>query len=103
VTTDAQDERAAEQKPEGSEDAFDVALADLARSEQANQETVPLAIVQRLSDGEVPAAVWREYRDQSREQLAEAAHVPPELLAHIETGKEDVPLRVMYAIARVAH
>jgi DNA-binding XRE family transcriptional regulator len=99
VGPDARGGGAAEPKAAGSEDAFDAALADLARAEQMNQETVPLAIVQRLADGEVPVAVWREYRDQSREQLAEAADVPLELLAAIEAGKEDVSLRLMHAVA----
>jgi hypothetical protein len=99
VSQDAQDDDAIEQEAEGSEDAFDTALAKLARAEQTNQETVPITIVQRLSDGEVPVAVWRGHRGQSPEQLAEAAHVPLELLAEIEGGKEDVPLRIMHAIA----
>jgi mRNA-degrading endonuclease RelE of RelBE toxin-antitoxin system/DNA-binding XRE family transcriptional regulator len=98
VSSGFQDDGAAEREAEGSEDAFDSALADLARAEQANQETVPIEIVQRLSDGGVPVAVWREHCSQSQE-LAEAARIPPELLVEIENGKEDVPLRIMHAIA----
>jgi DNA-binding XRE family transcriptional regulator len=91
---------AAEPGTEGLEDSFDAALVTLARAEQASQETVPLATVRRLSDGEVPVGVWREYRGLSSEQLAAIAHVQEELLAAVEAGKEDVPLRIMHAIAR---
>jgi DNA-binding XRE family transcriptional regulator len=91
---------AAEPGTEGLEDSFDVALVTLARAAQANHETVPLATVRRLSEGEVPLVVWREYRGLSREQLAAIAHLQVELLAAVEAGKEDVPLRIMDAIAR---
>ncbi len=76
-----------------------MALAGLARAEQTNEETVPFAIVRRLVDGEVPVTVWREHRALPVEQLAALAHVPAELSGGIEAGKEDIPLRVMHALA----
>jgi DNA-binding XRE family transcriptional regulator len=84
---------------EALEDQLDVVLLKLARAEQANEETVPLEIVRRLSAGEVPVTVWREYRGLSQAELAAAARVEPDILEAVERGKEDVPLRIMHAIA----
>jgi len=91
---------AAESKVEELEDQFDAALAKLARAEQTNEETVPFEVLQRLADGAVPVIVWREHRGLSQEQLAAAARVQVKILAEVESGREDVPLRAMYAIAR---
>ena len=99
MSADNQDGNAAAHEAEGLEDQLDAALLKLARVEQANEETVPFEIVQRLSDGEVPVTVWREHRRLTQEELAAAAHVPVELLKAVESGKEDVPLRTMQAIA----
>lgn len=94
------DGNAPAREAEELEDQLDVALVKLARVEQANEETVPFAVVRRLSDGEVPVTVWREHRGLSREELSSAAHVQTELLVAVEGGKQDVPLRTMQAIAR---
>jgi mRNA-degrading endonuclease RelE of RelBE toxin-antitoxin system len=99
MSTDPQVAEPTGLEAEGLEDRFDTALAKLARAEQANLETVPFVIVRRLVDGEVPVTVWREHRGLSQDQLAVAASVPAERLTEIETGKEDVPLRMMHAIA----
>ena len=94
------DGNAAAREAEELEDQLDTALLKLARVEQANEETVPLEVVRRLSDGTVPVTIWREYRGLSPDEFAAAAHVPAELLAAVERGKEDVPLRTMHALAR---
>lgn len=94
------DTNALARETEALEDHLDSVLLKLARIEQANDEAVPIAIVQRLWDGEVPITVWRAHRGLTREQLAEAARVPAEVVAAVENGKEDVPLRVMQALAR---
>src|SRR5690349_16458064 len=86
---------------EALEDQLDAALLKLARVEQANEETVPFEVVRRLSDGDVPVVVWREYRSLSREQLATAAQVDLGMLEAIENGKEDVPLRIVQSLPRV--
>jgi DNA-binding XRE family transcriptional regulator len=99
MSTDMADGNAAAREAEELEDQLDAALVKLARMEQANEETIPLEIVRRLSDGEVPVTVWREYRGFSREELAVAAQVRRELLEAVENGKDDVPLRTMHAIA----
>lgn len=100
MSADNKDGNASAHEAEELQDRLDAALLKLARVEQANEETVPLEIVRRLSDGEVPVIVWREHRGLSREELSAEAHVQMELLQAVESGKEDVPLRVMQAIAR---
>jgi DNA-binding XRE family transcriptional regulator len=94
------DSNAAAREAEELEDQLDTALLKLARLEQANEETVPLEVVRRLSDGDIPVTVWREHRGLSQEELSVAAHVQPEMLKAVESGKEDVPLRIMHAISR---
>jgi len=88
------------QEMEELEDRLDAAMLKLARVGQANDETIPLSVVKRLSDGFVPTMVWREYRNLTPVALAQAAGIPPKLLARIENGKEDIPLRTMHAIAK---
>lgn len=100
MSTNMADSNAAAREAEELEDQLDAALLKLARVEQANEETVPLELVRRLSDGDVPVTVWREHRGLSQEELSVAAHVQPEMLKAVESGKEDVPLRIMHAIAR---
>lgn len=100
MSTEITNGNAAARETEELEDKLDIALAKLARIEQANGETVPLDVVRRLSDGEVPLMVWREHRRLSQKELAAAADVGTDLLAAIENGKEDVPLRIMSAFAR---
>ena len=85
---------------EALEDLLDAAHMRLARMEQANDGGLPGAMVRRLVEGVSPLTVWREYRGLSREALAAAADVPVTLVKAIETGKEDVPLRKISAIAR---
>src|SRR5689334_6638441 len=101
MSADMADSNAAAREIEALEDQLDATLLKLARVEQANEETVPFEVVRRLSDGDVPVVVRREHRGLSREQLAEAAQVNLEMLEAIESGREDVPLRVMQALARV--
>lgn len=88
------------QEMEELEDQLDSALLQLARVEQANQESIPFEVVRRLSDGAIPTLVWREYRGLSEQELAIASGVPADVLMQIEGGKEDVPIRVMHEIAR---
>jgi DNA-binding XRE family transcriptional regulator len=101
MSTNTPDGNLGSQEVEELEDRLDAALLRLARFEQANDEAIPFSVVQRLSDGGVPMKIWREYRGLSREELAQAACVPTDLVAQVEAGKEDVPLRSMHAIARV--
>jgi len=79
---------------------LDAAHMRLARMEQANDEGIPGAMVRRLVEGIAPLTVWREHRGLSREALAEASGVTVTLVALMETGKDDVSLQKVSAIAR---
>lgn len=100
MSTSPPDGNLGSQEIEELEDRLDAALLKLARVEQANDEVIPYAVVQLLSDGAVPTKIWREYRGLSQEELARAANVTAELVAEVEAGKEDMPLRSMHALAR---
>ncbi|HVB69121.1 MAG TPA: helix-turn-helix transcriptional regulator [Acetobacteraceae bacterium] len=100
MSTNTTDGNLVSQEIEELEDRLDAALLKLARVEQTNDEAIPFAVVQLLSNGGVPTRIWREYRGLSQEELARAARVPAELVVQVEVGKEDVPLRSMHALAR---
>jgi ribosome-binding protein aMBF1 (putative translation factor) len=82
------------------EDELDCALVRIGEYQDVGEEDVPLALVKQLSQGVSPVRAWREHRGMSLARLAEIARVPVALIASIEDGREDVPLRVMDAIAR---
>ena len=65
---------------EATEDAELIRLADEAR----NDESFPMEIVKRLSDGENPVKVYREYRDLTQADLAEHAGVAKNYISAIE-------------------
>jgi DNA-binding XRE family transcriptional regulator len=91
--------KTAEQEIEELEYLNDVLAARLARVETANDELIPGEIVHRLSAGEPPLRVWREYRKLTAEGLAERAGVPVGTVAEIEGGRLEGPLRVFVALA----
>lgn len=99
MSTDTTESNASAQELEDLENRLDSALLKLARMEQANEESFPAHLVRRLSDGENPLRVWREYRGLSHAELARAAGAPTELVLEIEGGREDVPLRIMNELA----
>ena len=100
MTSEAYDTNATALEMETLEDLLDAAHMQLARIEQANDERIPGAMVRRLAEGAIPLTVWREHRDLSPDALAGLCGVPVATLHAIESGKEDVPLRIMSAIAR---
>ena len=73
----------------------------LARMEQANPETRPWSVVERLRAGEHPVAVFRDLRGMTRDELAVAAEVEPSFIAAIETFEQEGAIRQLLAIARV--
>jgi len=77
----------------------DLLTLRLARIETANDECVPMRVVDRLHAGEHPLVVWREYRGIDRSDLAKAAGVGDLELLAIEGGTWEPPLRVAVALA----
>jgi len=69
--------------------------------ESGDEETVPAEVVYALLDGENPVKVWREYRNLTQKQLAEAAGISVPYLSQIESGRRRASTRVLSAIARI--
>jgi transcriptional regulator with XRE-family HTH domain len=66
-----------------------------------NEESIPLAVVKRLSACEPPVRVWREYRRVSVAELSECSGVPLSTLQLIDIGEGDgASIRDFAAIAR---
>ena len=86
---------------EEMQDQRDAVTFMLARMEQANDETRPWSVVQRLHAGEHPVAVFRDLRQMSRVDLATAAGTSAAAIAAIENGQEEGTLRLLLKIAGV--
>jgi DNA-binding XRE family transcriptional regulator len=81
-------------------------LADIQAYDNAivrNEEFFPLDVIEKITiDGEHPLKVWREYRNLTQEQLAEAVeNISPSYLSEIESGKQTGSIEVISAIADV--
>ena len=85
---------------EDLENELDSTLVLLGRYQDIGREDVPLSVVKRLSDGEPPVRVWREYRSLSQKQLAELACQPVTVISGLESGDQSCPLAVLAAVAR---
>jgi DNA-binding XRE family transcriptional regulator len=72
-------------------------LQSIADGEEVIPAHVPYAII---LDGENPVKVWREYRDMTQQELAQAAGISASYLSQIETGKREGTTAVLQAIAR---
>jgi DNA-binding XRE family transcriptional regulator len=80
------------------EDAEDAAAVAAVLSDP-NQDRIPADVVARILDGESPVKIWREQRDLTQAQVAEAAGLPQPTIAMIETGKRKGTVEQMKAIA----
>jgi DNA-binding XRE family transcriptional regulator len=81
---------------EGQRDAVTFMLS---RMEQANDETHPWSVVERLHAGEHPVAVFRDLRGMTRDALGEASGTEPATIAAIETFEQEGAIRQLLAIA----
>ncbi|MEQ1900832.1 MAG: helix-turn-helix transcriptional regulator [Devosia sp.] len=87
------------------------ALVDAADIESANRikarvtagldEVVPAALVYRISDGENPVRVWREYRGLAAGDLAAKAGISAAYLSEIETGKKTGGVETLRKLANI--
>ncbi len=75
---------------------YDAAMQEIANGEEIIPSHVPYAIM----DGENPVKVWREYREMTQQELAQAAGISASYLSQIETGKREGTTAVLQAIAR---
>lgn len=63
------------------------------------EETVPVAVVDRLLAGESPLRVWREHRHITAAQLAATVGVTPAHISKLESGKGDPSLSLLIKLA----
>ena len=79
----------------------DVAAYDRAKAALAagDDELVPAVVTNAILDGERPVRVWRQHRELSQVQLAEAAGISQAYLAQIETGKREGTLSLYRSLA----
>jgi hypothetical protein len=80
------------------EDARAMRLA-LAEAKAGERVYLPLESVLRMSRGEHPVRVWREFRGLALTALARKAAVPQGYLSEIETGKKPGSVRALKALA----
>lgn len=82
------------------EDRADTATLNQAAQQLANgdEEQLPTHIVERLIE-ENPYKVWREYRDQTIETVANRAGISKGYLSMIEAGKRTASTEVRTRIA----
>jgi len=79
----------------------DVAAYDRAKAALAagDEELVPALVTNAILDGENPVRVWRQHREMSQVQLAEATGISQAYLAQIETGKREGTLSLFRSLA----
>lgn len=58
-----------------------------ARLAAGEEELVPVAVLDRMLDGENPVRVWRTYRGLTQSGLARASGVQRVVIADIEAGR----------------
>jgi DNA-binding XRE family transcriptional regulator len=76
------------------------AIDDFRRKLAAGEEElVPADIAKRLIGGENPVRVWRQHREMSSGDLAQAAGLSQAFVSQIETGKRAGSIGAMKAIA----
>lgn len=91
------------QLAEEAEMLQDIQDYDMAKGqvERGEEELIPGEVVYALMEGENPIKVWREYRQLTQHQLAEAAGISTPYLSQIETSKRTGTTEVLTAIAKV--
>jgi DNA-binding XRE family transcriptional regulator len=77
---------------------YDIAKALVERGEE---ELIPSEVVYAILDGENPIKVWREYRQLTQQQLAQAVGISTPYLSQIETSKRTGTTEVLTTIAKV--
>ncbi|MGI8705838.1 MAG: helix-turn-helix domain-containing protein [Sphingomicrobium sp.] len=85
-----------------AEDRDDLLAAEAAeRRRSAGEEYIPVAVVDRLLDGENPLRVWREYRNLKLKQLAAMVGCGTSNLSELERGRKDGSIALWRKLAAV--
>lgn len=77
-------------------------IADAVRQKAAiheGEETLPAEIVARLTSGESPLKVWREYRGFTLRSLAQQIGISSAAVSKIETGKSQPTVATLGKLA----
>ncbi|AGB44632.1 putative transcriptional regulator [Mesorhizobium australicum WSM2073] len=76
---------------EAAEDVADIQTYDQIKQKitAGEEELIPVAVVNRILDGENKIRVWREHRGISARDLAEKTEISAGYLSQIETGTRD--------------
>ncbi len=78
--------------------AYDRFKEKFARGEE---ELIPAEYVNRMSEGEHPIRVWRDFRRLSAKELAAVAGISATYLSEIESRKKEGSISALKKIARV--
>jgi len=76
-------------------------IQDYKKAMSDETEDIPLAVVDRLLQGENPLKVWREYRHLTQQKVALTAGISVPFLCQIETYKREPSLKVYRKLASV--
>lgn len=82
-------------------DALEEATAVAAYHATRGEESVPIAVADRLLAGDSPLRVWRRHRGMTQQALAKAIGIGKAYLCEIESGKKSGSIRVIKAAAEV--
>ena len=70
------------------------------RAVDENEESFPIAVVDRIVAGESPIRVYREHRRMTQKEVAEAAGISPLYLSQIERATRTGSVATLAAIAK---
>jgi DNA-binding XRE family transcriptional regulator len=73
--------------------------ASKAAIERGDEELIPAEVVFAILEGKNPVKVWREFRNLTQQQLAEAVGISKPYLSQIENDKRSGKTEVITAIA----
>jgi DNA-binding XRE family transcriptional regulator len=84
------------------EDAEDLRAYDRARAElsASDDESIPAAVVDRLSAGESPLRVWREHRGLTQQALADATGLGKSYVSQLESGTKTGTISTLRALVQ---
>jgi DNA-binding XRE family transcriptional regulator len=87
---------------EQAETLEDIRDYDTAKTalEGGEEELIPSEVVYALLEGRNPIKVWREYRDLTQAQLAQAAGISVPYLSQLESGKRKGSTDILMSIAK---
>lgn len=84
-----------------AENAADIGLLRRAASGRREEDYLPIALVERMINGESAVRIWRKHRGLSAVALARKAGLPASYLSEIERGHKPGSVKALRALARI--